>query len=323
MKTINRNIYFYEVSFSKYVAEKNLYVEFENFKEDCKDMFKAFEKLPFDKNNTDYSKYLKKGNGSYDFIKIDNITDDYIEGKLINCDDTGLTYYEKDGELTFIKEALKENQTIAEISHFVIFIKDKIMAFEYNPKSSHSPSLSNYIKVKPDMKYFVEFKNLLNKNKEKKFDSLMRIKKFRFTTSSRFLNLNKTLNKGPFKAATAALELIDNDNDMEHQITIIVTPKYRITKENKNPYYDANEFKEEIKKANNLKNDTLLLRDGKNTGFELDITGINELNEQIRVNYTKDLITSKIKLEPTKLESENFYEKMKENYIKIKGEYIN
>lgn len=323
MKNINRNIYFYDVSFCKYEEDMNSFIESKNFKEDCKNMFKLFEELPFDKSNMNYSKYLKKANGTYDFIKIDNISDDYIEGKLINCDDTGLTYYEKDGELTFIKDALTENQSIAEISHFVIFINDKVMAFEYNPKCSHSPSLSNYIKVKTNMKYIIEFKNLLNKNKEKIFDSLARIKKFKFTTSSKFLNLNKTLTKGPFKAATAALEIIDDANDMEQQITIIVAPKHRITKENKNPYYNADEFKEEIKKANNLSIDNIQNENNIKNAFELDITGMTEFNEQVRVNYTNDIIISKIKLDSTDIESKTFYEKMKENYIKIKGEYIN
>ena len=135
--------------------------------------------------------------------------------------------------------------------------------------------------------------------------------------------MNKTLTKGPFKAATAALEIIDDANDMEQQITIIVAPKHRITKENKNPYYNADEFKEEIKKANNLSIDNIQNENNIKNAFELDITGMTEFNEQVRVNYTNDIIISKIKLDSTDIESKTFYEKMKENYIKIKGEYIN
>lgn len=314
MRNIERQIYFYEVKLEKYFKEGNKMAISENYKEDMKELFSKFEEFPFDKSNTDYSRYLKKNNGTYDFIKVDTINDKYIEGKLINSDDSGLTYYEVNGEIKFLKDTLTKAGSIAEISHFIIFLDSKIMAFEYNAKSSHSPSLANYINKKLEGIYDITFLNLINKNKERRFNSLQQVKSFKFTTSSKLLLESQASQKGLFRAASAALDLTKRSTDVEQKITIEIKPT-RITKENKQPYYDAEELKESI-------NDFKESVDDFEKYFQLDIVGINELNEQIAVNYTKDILKSGIRLEPNEVESKNFYSKMKESYLKIYNKYI-
>ena len=314
MRKIIRQMYFYEVEIQKYDEITGGYKFTENFKKDAIDIFKEFTLLPFDKNNLDYSMYLKKPNGTYDFVKVDSIIDNRIEGKLINSDDSGLTYYEDKGELKFLKDTISQNLSIAEISHFVFFLDSKILMFEYNAKSSHSASLINYIKTKTDNKYYVKFKNLLNKNKKKRFNSIQKVKSFKFMTSSKLLLSDKVNNKGFFKAARAALDLTQSMTDVEQNITIEIKPK-RIKKDNKQIYYDAKELKESINEIsediNNNGND-----------FKLDIVGINELNERIVVNYSRDIITEKIILQPNEIQSKNFYEKMREKYNKVYNDYI-
>ena len=314
MRKIKRQIYFYDIELQTYDKETNSYVLSKDFKKDIQELFCSFDKMPFDKEHLDYSMYLKKANGTYDFVEIDTINDNYIEGKLINADDSGLTRYEENGKIKFLKDTISSTASIAEISHFVIFLDMKVMAFEYNAKSSHSPSLANYIKTKLKMKYWIEFKNLLNKNKQKKFDSLQQIKSFKFTTSSKFLLSEKASNKGFFKTASAALNLTKRTTDVEQTITIEIKPN-RITKENKQPYYDAEELKNSINELKIEDEDT-------EKYFKLDIVGINELNEQIAVNYSRDILTTGITLEPDQIESENFYEKIKEAYTNIYNKYI-
>lgn len=314
MRKIKRQIYFYDIELQTYDKETNSYVLSKDFKKDIQELFCSFDKMPFDKEHLDYSMYLKKANGTYDFVEIDTINDNYIEGKLINADDSGLTRYEENGKIKFLKDTISSTASIAEISHFVIFLDMKVMAFEYNAKSSHSPSLANYIKTKLKMKYWIEFKNLLNKNKQKKFNSLQQIKSFKFTTSSKFLLSEKASNKGFFKAASAALDLTKRTTDVEQTITIEIKPN-RITKENKQPYYDAEELKNSINELKIEDEDT-------EKYFKLDIVGINELNEQIAVNYSRDILTTGITLEPDQIESENFYEKIKEAYTNIYNKYI-
>lgn len=293
MRKIKRQIYFYDIELQTYDKETNSYVLSKDFKKDIQELFCSFDKMPFDKEHLDYSMYLKKANGTYDFVEIDTINDNYIEGKLINADDSGLTRYEENGKIKFLKDTISSTASIAEISHFVIFLDMKVMAFEYNAKSSHSPSLANYIKTKLKMKYWIEFKNLLNKNKQKKFNSLQQIKSFKFTTSSKFLLSEKASNKGFFKVASAALDLTKRTTDVEQTITIEIKPN-RITKENKQPYYDAEELKNSINELKIEDEDT-------EKYFKLDIVGINELNEQIAVNYSRDILTTEITLEPDQI----------------------
>ncbi len=314
MRKISRQIYFYEVELQKYSKEDNSYIISKNYKEDMKDLFGKFKNLPFDKENLNYSMYLKKTNGTYDFVKVDSISDAYIEGKLINSDDSGLTYYEENGEVKFLKDTISKNASIAEISHFVFFLDTGILAFEYNAKSSHSQSLSNYIRTKMQADYFIEFRNLLNKNREKRFNSIQQVKSFKFSTSSKYLLSSNASNKGFFKAASAAFDLTKRNTDVEQNITIEIKPS-RITKKNKQPYYDAEELKTSI---NELKD----MLDEPDKNFKLDIVGVNELNEQIVVNYSKDILTRGITLEPTEIDSSNFYKKIKEAYNKVYEKYI-
>lgn len=315
MRKIKRQIYFYDIELQKYIEDNNTFINSKDFKKDITELFKSFENIPFDKNNLDYSMYLKKNNGTYDFVKIDNIDENYIEGKLINSDDSGLTQYEENGEIKFLKDTISSTASIAEVSHFVIFLSTHILAFEYNAKSSHSPSLANYIKTKLDFKYMIEFKNLLKGTSDKKFNSLKQIKSFKFSTSSKFLSRQDASNKGFFKAASAVLDLTQGRTDVEQNITIEVKPK-RITKENKQPYYDAEELKNSI-------NELKLSEGNPEQYFKLDIVGINELEEQISLNYSNDILTKEINLEPNEIESKNFYSKIKSAYNNVYTNYIN
>ena len=132
MRKIKRQIYFYDIELQTYDKEKNSFVLSKDFKKDIQELFCSFEKLPFDKEHLDYSMYLKKANGTYDFVEIDTINDNYIEGKLINADDSGLTRYEENGKIKFLKDTISSTASIAEVSHFVIFLDMKIMAFVFN-----------------------------------------------------------------------------------------------------------------------------------------------------------------------------------------------
>lgn len=313
MRKITRQIYFYEINLQKLDREKGFLLS-QNYKEDLKDIFNKISVFPFDKTNLDYSMYLKKSNGTYDFIEIDEITDDVIKGKLINIDDSGLTYYEEQGKVRSLKERLPELASVAQISHFIIYLESNIMAFEYNVKSSHAPSLANYIREKLKMEYYIEFKNLVNRNKKKLFNSITKVKSFEFMASSKLLLANQASKSGFFSAADATLALTNNETDVEQIITIKMKPK-RVTKKNVNPYYDAEKLKNSINEMN-------FEVDNPENYFKLDIVGYNELNEKIAVNYTNEFITTCIVLDPNKIESLDFFEKIDEAYKKITNKYL-
>lgn len=110
MRNIYRQIYFYDAKLGIYDEVSNDFVEAKNYKEEMIKMFTSLEQLEFDKVNLQLSRYLLKANNTYDFIKIDQIDENCIKGKLINSDDSGLQYYEKNGELKFLKDIITEKR---------------------------------------------------------------------------------------------------------------------------------------------------------------------------------------------------------------------
>lgn len=318
MRKLSRNVYFYEVGLSKYEQESNnTYVETNNFSEDMKNLFSGLEELDCDKQNLENSLYEKKASGTYDFVIIDKIDEHYIYGKLINSDDSGLTYFEENGVIKPLSEKLDNNISIAEISHFCINLDTKIMAFEYNAKCSHASSLSNYLYKKWKQLFRISFMNLQNKETLRRFNKIKRIAKFEFKASSKLLELNNISSSNKlFLALNATYGLSNNSSEIGQLITLkmqnqTLTKKQK--KEGKTPYFDAQQLKNDISDITNLTEDT--------KEFKLDIVGLSELNEKIRVNYFKDLITSNISLD-SDLSSEAFYKKLTECYLKTYQEYI-
>lgn len=110
MRNIYRQIYFYDTKLSTYNKVTNTFVEVSNYKEEIIKLFNSLEELEYDKTNLPNSRYLQKINGTYDFIKIDEINSSCIKGKLINSDDSGLTYYEENGDLKFLKDVITGNR---------------------------------------------------------------------------------------------------------------------------------------------------------------------------------------------------------------------
>lgn len=110
MRNISRQIYFYDTKLKTYDKVKNSFIEVSDFQEDITKLFDSLDELQYDKKDLQNSRYLQKANGTYDFIKIDEINSNCIKGKLINSDDSGLTYYEEKGELKFLKDIITEKR---------------------------------------------------------------------------------------------------------------------------------------------------------------------------------------------------------------------
>lgn len=311
MRKLTRSIYFYKVNIAKYEKEpKNQFVESTDFKNDIKNIFDNLKILKYDKQNLEESLYERKYNGTYDFVTIEEIDDKHICGKLINTDDSGLTYYEKNGILKPL------NKNIAEVSHFYINLETQIMAFEYNSKCSHASSLSSYLCNKCKNLYRISFVNLQNKRTLERFNKIKHISKFEFKTSSKLLEINKAAKTNKlFIAVGATYDLTNNSSDVDQMITLKIKNKSlskKQKKEKQNPFFSAEQLKEDLASITNLTEDK---------DFLLDITGYSELNEKIRVNYFRDLITGSITIEDDK-SSATFYAKLKDCYFKTYKEYI-
>lgn len=110
MRNISRQIYFYDTKLKTYDKLTNSFIEVSDYKENIIELFTSLDQLQYDKKDLQNSRYLQKANGTYDFIKIDEINSNCIKGKLINSDDSGLTYYEEKGELKFLKDIITEER---------------------------------------------------------------------------------------------------------------------------------------------------------------------------------------------------------------------
>lgn len=200
------------------------------------------------------------------------------------------------------------------MAHFIIFFDTGIMAFEYNAKCSRAASLKNYINEKFQGKYYFNLYNLQDKKKMEKIKRITKVGGFSFVTSSKFLSMqNASQSKGIIKAAHATLDLAQNDTDLEQVIKIQMKP-VRKKKGSKSPYYDATVLKDSVTEFASIGNDEI--------PFKLDIVGYDELNEEIRVNYFKDIITERIMLKPDQISSNNFYEKILSCYTKAYNRYV-
>lgn len=110
MRNISRQIYFYDTKLQIYDNFTNSIGEVLDYKKEIIKLFNSLDELKYDKKDLQNSRYLQKTNGTYDFIKVDEINSNCIKGKLINSDDTGLTYYEEKGDLKFLKDVITGNR---------------------------------------------------------------------------------------------------------------------------------------------------------------------------------------------------------------------
>lgn len=236
----------------------------------------------------------------------------HICGKLINTDDSGLTYYEEKGEL---KPLNKVN--LAEISHFYIDLENELMAFEYNSKCSHASSLASYFCCKSKGMYMVSLVNLQSKETLNRFNRISKISSFEFETSTVLLNSNKASQNNKLFIALRTTAQLANKNNQNNQIITLKIKDIPVRKKERElgrkPYFSAEQIKEDLTEITSLTEDQK---------FKLDIVGYSELNEKIRVNYFRDLIIGSIILEKDDTSSSTIYEKIKECYLKTYREYI-
>ena len=95
MRNISRQIYFYDTKLKTYDKLTNSFIEVSDYKENIIELFTSLDQLQYDKKDLQNSRYLQKANGTYDFIKIDEINSNCIKGKLINSDDSGIITEER------------------------------------------------------------------------------------------------------------------------------------------------------------------------------------------------------------------------------------
>lgn len=141
MAEIKRNIYYYDLQASKRNVVTGRYEKsgkvIDQFFLDLKEQQKYV---------SEYSDFLcKASNGDDYFVVIDNVTELYIEYRIVLCRTDALPYIETYGKLEKLGDYIDKNQNIAEITHCVYFREYGIMGGEYNFSGARPTIIANYI----------------------------------------------------------------------------------------------------------------------------------------------------------------------------------
>lgn len=92
------------------------------------------------------SRYHRMGNGNDIFIMIDSNVAGVVEGRLITSRRGALPSIESSGNLTELP--LRDEEGLAEITHFIYFYRQKILGMEFNFYGPKSSNLTQYLQAK-------------------------------------------------------------------------------------------------------------------------------------------------------------------------------
>lgn len=150
MKPVNRSIYFFNVQLNQW--SNGNFIPINNIVPVSKQIFSHIKSLPYSVTPDTPSKYLTTYDENVLYMHIDtNVinTSKTIEGQFGISRRNALPVIENQG--TFTGLTLPPTAGVAEITHFVYFIEDKIMGVEFNFYGPRSSRLGFYIQEKTSL----------------------------------------------------------------------------------------------------------------------------------------------------------------------------
>lgn len=167
---ISRRFFYYGSNVYKVVGNEEKRIS--DYATTLRQVFKEIKELKYSNTNFDENHlFYKKKDGTFIYINVDESVDldtcSKIRFQLIQCRNNLLPCIEENGVLTPLKDLLKgRNQKLAEITHCVLFLNERVLAMEYNYAGAKKPELVLYLKEKISNNVFsnISFENLLNNN---------------------------------------------------------------------------------------------------------------------------------------------------------------
>lgn len=92
------------------------------------------------------SRYLRMSNGNDLFMVIDNNSNGMLEARIVTSRRGLLPFIESNGEL--LELSLRENEGLAEITHFIYFYRQNIIGIEFNFYGPKSSNITQYLQSK-------------------------------------------------------------------------------------------------------------------------------------------------------------------------------
>lgn len=149
-KKVTRSFYYYNVALLQEIKDELGNVSLSRMKNQKEMFYKTFEYIKYLQDSEDDEEKSKLianlSDGDKLYILVDLLEKDKpIKFRLIWCRADAMPFIEENGVLSFITDYLKNDFTLAEITHCVIFPEHGIMGAEFNFSGARATSIRWYL----------------------------------------------------------------------------------------------------------------------------------------------------------------------------------
>ena len=166
-KKITRSFYYYDVALLQRIKEASGKTSLTKMKKQKEMFYKTFnfiKSLQDSKSKDDKNKLIANlEDGDKLYIIVDSLEQDSpIKFRLVWCRADAMPFIEENGVLSFITDYLKNDFTLAEITHCVIFPETGIMGAEFNFSGARATSIRWYLPRVYDKIEYASCKDKIN-----------------------------------------------------------------------------------------------------------------------------------------------------------------
>ena len=222
--TKDKEIYFYRICLQKYISGEDFKIV-EDLPTELVNVFNAIKSLSRD-HLSENNMYMDIDSKKYYYMDIDDITSDFIRGRIISSSSDVYPSIENSGNLSSLQDKLPRDSKLADITHFVVFINKGIIGVEYNNKGARPTTIAKYVTTKLLSKYYMSFVNIINKSTEDKLKSIKKVKSLEIKIDKSSIVSNNVVEGELFSAFDNAEKMAKNVlQDDNLMITINIQSK--------------------------------------------------------------------------------------------------
>lgn len=309
LKEIQRKIHFFGYSAHLFANPKK---EIDPFS-----IFQAVNKLPLQQEGDEHGRYLDNPQDPGKDIFIVSTKEDTQTGKIFGR----IAYARRDARPSVEKrgngtiepiEGMKEDDGIVELTHFILFTEDRVMAVEYNHNGPRAGTIADYLEKKSkSLLDIFKLQQITNRDFQ---SQLLRVNDQAIKT----IKIGIPVNKIPQIAeSTSLLEAFRNADEygQSEEIEIIWKPMKRSRAMLKKP---IERLKAAIGKNNKKPGDIF---------SGLSVTGVSlETGKTEEFDLLKEHLVSHIALveqnSDKEINSDDVFKKIERAYIALRGEII-
>ena len=273
--TKDKEIYFYRICLQKFVSGGD-FKNVEDLSTELVNVFEIIKNLSRD-HSLENNIYMDIDSKKYYYMDIEDITTDFIRGKIISSSSDIYPSIENSGNLSSLQDKLPKGSKLADITHFVVFIKKGIIGVEYNNKGVRPTTIAKYVTTKLLPKYYMSFVNIVNKSTVDKLKEIKKVKSLEIKLDKSSIVSNNVVGGELFSA-------FDNAEKMAKNVLQDDNLMITINLQSKKGFYISEQLKNWLmffKKEN----ETI-----KRNSEKIVIKGISEDDENLNFDLVKQVI---------------------------------